>query len=74
MPYVFYSDSAVKYSTEEEASTHILNSDDKASKVIKTDWRHDRYMDIIWATATMLIKSSVNNISWICPKIFLESN
>jgi hypothetical protein len=37
MPYVFDTDRVVKYSTEEEATSNILNSDDKDSKVIKTD-------------------------------------
>jgi len=36
-PDVFDTDSVVKYSTKEEATSNILNSDDKISKVIKTD-------------------------------------
>jgi hypothetical protein len=43
MPYVFCTDGVVIYTSEDEATSDILNSGDKVSKVIKTHWRHDGY-------------------------------
>ena len=65
MPYVFDTDSVVKYSAEEEANSNILNSDDKVSKVIQTILDD---MTDIWilfkypASVRTPMKNSVNNL------------